>query len=211
MHTLVQVFITLSSAVFWLYIDTVTLFNKPIKNAPFIHAVVSSIGHTAVCVYQPSILTNYPVIYNNPKDIYLLAPLVSFGYSFYDLYIGVKSKSFDNIMHGFMFVFYFSIMFYGDILPVSHLMLVCETSSIFLNLRVYKSTIIDMLFASTFFVYRLIITPSLFLIYVINPNNTYRLTCASGAIGLTILNAYWFSLIYSKYKKQPKEVEDLSE
>lgn len=211
MHTLVQVLLTLSSAVFWLYVDTVTIFTKPIKNAPFIHAFVSSIGHTAMCIYQPFILTNYPVVYDNPKDIYLIFPLISFGYSFYDLYIGVKSKSIDNIMHGVMFVFYFSVMFYGDILPVSHLMLICETSSIFLNLRVYKSKLIDMLFASTFFVYRLIITPTLFFIYVINQNNTYRLTCASGAICLTLLNVYWFSLIYVKLKKQTKQIEVLSE
>lgn len=206
MHILVQSLITLSSVLFWVFIDSIKIFSKPINNSALIHSVVSSVGHTAACIYQPLILIDYPVIYNNPNDIYLIVPLISFGYSFYDLYIGIISKRADNIIHGSIFSISYMIMFYGGLLPVSNLVLICETSSVFLNLRPYKSKINDLLFVSTFFIYRLIITPVLTLIYVLNPNNTFRTYYAFASFSITLLNAYWFSRIYLKYNnKSDKE------
>lgn len=219
MHILVQTLITLASALFWIFIDSIKIFNKPICNSAFIHAVVSSVGHTAVCIYQPLILIDYPVIYNNPNDIYLIAPLISFGYSFYDLYIGVKSKKVDNIIHGLLFTFFCVYACYLDMLPLSHIILITETSSIFLNLRPYKSKIFDVLFVTTFFTFRLVIYPALIIVYGLHPNNLYRKRLALGSLGLTMLNAYWFSLIFLKLMKpdaktqanQANQVNQISE
>lgn len=199
MHLLIQALITISSTLFWVFIDSIKIFSKPINNSALIHAIISTIGYTAVCIYQPLILTDYPVIYNNPRDIYIIVPLISCGYSFYDLYIGLKSKKVDNIIHGVIFSVSFVGVFYGNVMPISNLVLLCETSSVFLNLRPYKSKINDLLFVCTFFIYRLIITPALAVIYVLNPNNTFRLFYACGSFSITLLNVYWFSLIYRKY------------
>ena len=209
MHTFVQLLITLSSTVFWFNIDKVHIFNKPVYNAQLIHAVVSSVGNNAILLYQPLIITNYTIIYNDPKDLYIIMPLISFGYSFYDLYIGIQSKSFANIAHGLMFSIYMTGLFYTDLLPVSHMFMIIESSSIFLNLRPYKSKLNDYMFVITFFIFRFIISPVCLFIYISNPDNIYRGTALSGIVGITTINSYWFFLIIQKLKNSivKKQIE----
>jgi len=195
--------IILSSTLFWFYIDSVQLFeNKRIINSALIHSIFSSIGTNTVCIMYPMVIYDYSQIQNNVPAFLSFMSLISFGYGFYDLYIGVCSKKKDNIFHGVLFVFSFCGSSYYNVLEMTTLHMITETSSIFLNLRPLNKRWIDISFVVTFFVYRIILSPLFSYIYLLNPNNNGRLFCFSCAVPLVLLNCYWFTLIIKKFGKQ---------
>jgi|688.fasta_scaffold286077_1 hypothetical protein len=202
MHTFIQCSIIFLSLCFWFYIDSVKLFEKKIKNSALIHALVSGIGYNIGIICNPTIVYDYYSIANNIPDIYILVPLISFGYSFYDLYIGIKSRKFENIMHGFLFFSYFCYFYYKNIFGGSHIIMITETSSIFLNLRPFGYKIIDILFVISFFVFRLILSPITIYLYLINPHNEGKVVVFCGMVSLTSLNLYWFYYIVKKILKK---------
>lgn len=208
MHIYLQTIIILASTVFWFYIDTVSLFtNKKIINSALIHGTIIGIGVSFGYIYQPTIVYNY-IVKEELYDIYILLPLISIGYSFYDLYIGIKGKNVANIIHGLLFVVGVVYAFVNDNVLLSYTFLLTETSSIFLNLRPLQYKIIDILFVITFFIYRLILAPAVSIIYLLTPNNKNIVFGYISSISLTILNIYWFYLIVKKtikpYTVQPK-------
>ena len=145
MHIYLQTIIILASTVFWFYIDTVSLFtNKKIINSALIHGTIIGIGVSFGYIYQPTIVYNY-IVKEELYDIYILLPLISIGYSFYDLYIGIKGKNVANIIHGLLFVVGVVYAFVNDNVLLSYTFLLTETSSIFLNLRPLQYKIIDIL------------------------------------------------------------------
>ena len=165
------------------------------------HGIICGIGINAGYLYNPSIVYNY-IVSPEQYDLYIIIPLISFGYGFYDLYIGIKSKKFENIMHGIMFVICNMYVYYNDNILLSYTFLITETSSIFLNLRVYRNYWIDILFALSFFVYRLIFCPIFTVIYLSDPNNKDLIFGYVSSISLTILNLYWFKIIVKKVLKK---------
>ena len=210
MHIYLQTIIVLASTVFWCYIDTVSLFaNKRIINSALIHGIIAGIGVNLGYIYQPTIIYHY-IVKEELHDIYILVPLISTGYSFYDLYIGIKSQNAANIIHGLLFVLgsMYAFITINDNILLSYTFLLTETSSIFLNLRPLQYKIIDELFIITFFIYRLILAPTVSIIYLLNPNNPNIAFGYTVSISLTILNIYWFYLILKKtiktYNVQPK-------
>ena len=80
--------------------------------------------------------------------------------------------------------------------------LITETSSIFLNLRVYRKQWIDVIFALTFFIYRILVAPILSSIYFNDTNNKNVLFGIIAATCLTMLNLFWFKLIVKKIFKK---------
>ena len=210
MHTYIEYGIILSSLCFWFYIDTVKIFKteKKIINSALIHSLISGIGYNMGIICNHNIVYNYYSIANNIPNIYLLVPLISFGYSFYDLYIGVKSKRFENILHGALFSSYFCYFYSKNLLSSLHVIMLEESSSIFLNLRPLDYKIIDILFIVTFFIFRLVICPITIYLYIIHPDNTEKTVVFCGMICLTSLNVYWFKQIVKKALK-PKKIEEI--
>lgn len=191
--------IVLSSVLFWFYIDSVKLFsNERIINSALIHAFVSGIGNSVGLAMYPIIVYDYSQIATNIPPFISNVALISFGYSFYDLYIGIKSKKMDNMLHGFIFVTSYVGASYYKVISMTSVNMITETSSIFLNLRPYKQKWIDIAFAVTFFVYRLILAPTFITMYIMNPNNNGRAFAVFEALLVVPLNVYWFSLIVKK-------------
>jgi len=190
--------IILSSVLFWFYIDSVKLFsNERIINSALIHAFVSGIGNNVIIFMYPSIVYDY----NEVKDqIPTIISLISFGYGFYDIYIGIRSKKIDNILHGFIFVTSFCFSYYYNIVSAMTLFIITETSSIFLNLRPYSKLWIDITCFLTFFIYRILVCPTFIILYVINPENSIRGLVLLGGTCITGLNLYWFILHSNKIK-----------
>ena len=199
MHTYIEYGIILSSLCFWFYIDTVKIFKteKKIINSGLIHGIICGIGVNIGYLYSPSIVYNYvvePELYN----MYILVPLISFGYGFYDLYIGIKSWKTDALIHGILFTICNLYVYFNDNILLSYTFLVTESSSIFLNLRVFRKQWIDISFVLSFFIYRIIFTPFISYIYLSDSTNKNLLFGFISSTCLTILNVYWFYYIVKK-------------
>jgi len=206
MHIYIEYGIILSSFCFWFYIDYVKIFEKNVINSALIHSIISGLGNSIDIICDPRIILNYSSIRNNISDIYLIFPLISFGYGFYDLYIGIKSFKLENIFHGLIFVFMSTYMYLNNSLIAMHVVLIMEISSIFLNIRPYNIKIIDLLFGLTFFIIRLVICPIFIYYYLIDPNNIEKVIVFCGGVSITLLNIYWFYLIVKKLLN-PKRVK----
>ena len=199
MHLIIEFGIIISSLAFWFYVDTKKLFNNDrIINSALIHSVIGGIGHNVGLFCCPLIIYDFPVIKNDIPDSYLILPFISFGYSFYDLYIGIKSQKLENVLHGFVMSSSFIWLYLNDETVILHASMITETSSIFLNLRPLKKRWIDITFVITFFVYRLVLFPILFINYIANPDNMSRMFVFTESMLLTFLNVYWFYLIARK-------------
>jgi hypothetical protein len=215
MHSFIQYSIIFSSLCFWFYIDSKKIYNikkeRKIVNSALIHALVSGIGYNMGIICNPTIVYDYYSITNNISDIYILIPLISFGYSFYDLYIGIKSRKFENIMHGVLFFSYFCFLYYKNLFGTLNIIMITETSSIFLNLRPLGYKIIDILFIVSFFVFRLILSPITIYLYLIHPDNVEKPVVFWGMVSLTSLNIYWFYYIVKKALRPMKKIEEIEE
>jgi len=199
--------IILSSALFWIYIDSVKLVsNERVINSAFIHACISGIGNSVGLVMYPMIVYDYYRIAENVPPFISTIALISFGYSFYDLYIGVQTKKMD-ILHGFIFVSSYITAYYYNVLSMPSITMITEISSIFLNFRPYKKKWIDIAFVLTFFIY-IILSPTFLVICIMNSNNSFslRLIVLFETVLLVPLNVYWFSLIMKKMLNKKNEI-----
>lgn len=201
--------IVFSSLLFWFYIDSVKLFsNERVINSALIHAFVSGIGNNVIVLMYPSIVYNYNEV---KEQLPIIISLISFGYGFYDIYIGIRSKKIDNILHGFILLTSFCFSYYYNAMSAMPLFIITETSSIFLNLRPYSKVWIDITCFLTFFIYRLLVCPTFIILYVINPENPIRGLVLLGGTCITGLNLYWFILYSNKIKPlinvYPKRVD----
>jgi hypothetical protein len=199
MHTYIEYGIILSSLLFWFYIDSVKIFEPNIINSALIHSIICGVGINVGYMYNPTIIYNY-IVSPELYDIFTIVPLISIGYSFYDLFIGIKSCKIDNILHGIVFLLGISYTYFNNVLLISYIFLLTETSSIFLNLRPYRKEWIDLLFVLSFLIYRIIVSPLLAGIYLSDENNQVTFGFIA-TVSLTSLNIYWFSLIIKKLLK----------
>jgi hypothetical protein len=211
MHAFIEYGIILSSLCFWIYIDRIKIFEKKIINSALIHAVICGLGHSIFIIYQPRIVFDSRNFTSNLTDAYKILPCVSFGYSFYDLYIGIKSKKLENILHGLLFSVGFIYYYLKNQPLISYYTMITEISSIFLNLRVYRKKWIDITFAASFFWFRLIIYPSIAYIYLTDPNNVEKHSFCFTSLSLTLLNVYWFYYIVKKALNPSKKIEEIKE
>ena len=191
--------IILSSLLFWRCVDMVKLFkNEKIFNSALIHASVSATYSIYACILYPEIT------FGDTPEFWNRLPLISYGYGMYDLAWAIQNRKMDEISHGLIFVSSCSIAYYGNILHVMYCGLIIETSTIFLNLRPLQYVWNDVLFVITFFIFRLGVSPYLFITYALTQpvsiEMKYIILC--GAICISLLNLYWFYLISRMiYKK----------
>ena len=212
MQTVIQSTIILLSFGFWIYIDKEKKNEKEkekkIINSSLMHSIICGIGVHIGYLYRPSIIYHYvvePELYN----VYTIFPLISFGYGFYDLYVGIKSKKTDALIHGVLFTICNMYVYFNDNILLSYTFLVTETSSIFLNLRVFRKKWIDILFVLSFFIYRIIFAPLVSYIYLRDSTNKSLTFGYISSISLTILNLYWFYYIVKKALKPMKKIEKI--
>ena len=197
MHTYIEVGLILSSLCFWFYIDSVKIVEQKIINSGLIHGIICGVGINVGYIYNPTIIYNY-VVTPDLYDILTVVPLISIGYSFYDLYIGIKTCKIDDILHGIGFVLCNMYVYFNNIVLLSYIFLLTETSSIFLNLRPFRKQWIDLSFGLSFFIYRIICLPLFTGIYLSDKNNPHAIFLFSMMFCLISLNVYWFSLIVKK-------------
>jgi hypothetical protein len=208
--------IVLSSLLFFIYIDTKKLFkNDRIINSALIHSIISGLGTNIGLMMYPNLITDFNETIQDMHQIFLLVPLISFGYSFCDLYVGIKSKKLENIVHGSVFSLSCAGAYKYGVIMSGYLIMQTETSSIFLNLRPFNKKWIDLSFIVTFFIFRLMLCPYLIFMYSINPENNGKIIITGGSFIITILNVYWFYYIikkairiYNEDKHKPKIIED---
>lgn len=199
----------LSSILFFIYIDTKKLFkNDRIINSALIHSIISSVGHNIGLLLYPSLIYDFNGTIQEMPQIFLLIPLISFGYSFYDLYVGIKSKRLENIIHGLVFSLTCIGAYKYGVIMCGYLIMQTETSSIFLNLRPLKQKWIDFAFIATFFIFRLVLCPCLILMYTLNPKNGGKIIISVGSFLITILNVYWFYYIVKKALRMYNEEKE---
>jgi hypothetical protein len=184
---------------------------EKIINSALIHSLISGIGYNTGIICNPTIVYDYYSITNNNPDIYILVPLISFGYSFYDLYIGIKSRKFENILRGSLFLSYFCYFYNKNLLGLLHTIMITEISSIFLNLRPFCNKMVDILFIISFFVFRLILSPMTIYLYLIHPDNIEKPVVFWGMVSLTSLNIYWFYYIVKKALKPCQKIKEIEE
>jgi hypothetical protein len=205
MHTYIEFGLILSSLCFWFYIDSVKIFEQKILNSALIHSIVCGVGINVGYIYNPTIIYNY-IVTPDLYEILIIVPLISLGYSLYDVYIGIKNCKIDDILHGIVFVFCNMYVYFNNAILLSYIFLLTESSSIFLNLRPFRKRWIDLSFGLSFLIYRIIGAPLLAGIYLSDPNNPHAIFGFISAISLTTLNVYWFSLIVKKLLKNNKNV-----
>lgn len=197
------------------YFDNENLFNLKIHSVPLFHAIIVGVGTTLLCLYNPDVLYNPNTIIEY-KDcfIYQIFPLISLGYSFYDLYIGVRSNQLEYILHGTLLLLFTTSFYYIDALSMLNIPLLGETSTIFLNLRPIRNNIIDYLFAITFTFYRIIYLPIILFrfiynspcINIIGSRCTNEIFISIFFVLFTGLNIYWFYYICKKVMRRINRV-----
>jgi hypothetical protein len=192
------------------YFDNENLFNLKINSVSLFHAIIVGVGTSLLSLYNQSISIEY-----NDNFIYQIFPLISFGYSFYDLYIGIRSNQFEYILHGAFLILLTTSFYYIDALSILNIPLTGEISTIFLNLRPIRNDIIDLLFVITFTWYRIIFVPIVLSVYVYNSpcmNNIVDSTCTTEILIVmffvlfSALNIYWFYYICKKVMRRINRV-----
>lgn len=197
--------IVFSSFLFWVIIDRVSLFkNDKIVNSSLIHSIITGIGGNVCCALYPMIIYDYQLVKDTLPFTVRVVPLIFTGYSVYDFYLGIKTMEMEYIFHGLIFIYGCNSAYTQSIMPTLNVVTLMETSSIFLNIRPLKQPWIDVLFVITFFLYRIIIFPTLITIYILNDKQMGRGNVFIGGTLITALNVYWFYYIMQKAVKQLK-------
>jgi hypothetical protein len=198
------------------YFDNENLFNLKINCVSLFHAIIVGIGTNLLCLYNPSVFLYNPntMFEYNDNFIYNVFPLISLGYSFYDLFIGIRSNQLEYILHGAFLILLTTIFYYIDALSILNIPLLGEISTIFLNLRPIRNDVIDCLFVITFTLYRMIFQPILLFVYIYNSPciNIIGSTCTTEMLVSAFfllfgaLNAYWFYYICKKIMRRINRV-----
>jgi len=209
LRVVLELSFVLSSLLFFIYIDTKKLFkNDRIINSALIHSIISGIGTNIGLFLYPNMIYDFNGTIQDMHFMFTLLPLISFGYSFCDLYVGFKSKKLENIVHGLVFSLSCAGAYKYGVIMSGYLIMQTETSSIFLNLRPLKQKWIDLSFITTFFIFRLILCPYLIFMYTLNPENGGKFIISGGSFIITILNVYWFYYIVKKAIRMHNEEKE---
>ena len=157
----------------------------------FLYALyISVFAHYIYFLCRETFLPNKICVCNNVEHIYW----VFIGSGLYELYNGIICMHYGYILHsiiilfGSVYVLCYNFFYYPFIFTL------IETSTIFLNLLVYKNTVLKVLFVFTFLFYRWIVLIPYF-IYIIDKMPSSMLICGFIFNGL---NIYWGTKIISK-------------
>ncbi len=157
----------------------------------FIYSLYTSYyAHYIYYLYSEIIFTNKVCISNKVQHIYWITN----GYSVYELYHAIANKHYGYMIHsitlflGSSYILTFEYYYYPFIFYL------IQTSTIFLNLMVYKIKLNKIIFALTFIFYRLVIALP-YSIYIIHDVPNFILGCI---IIFNGLNIYWGVKIIKK-------------
>ena len=174
----------------------------------FIHAVITTVLSHYIFIKHPSKIVNIFDISDIHESsfshlIFKYLPLFSMAYGVYDLFSGILQKRWDFILHGVVMV---TIIFVAYVQDKSHcaiLPLTTELSTIFLAFRSFNNMKINMCFACTFFLYRLILLPciSFYILAKICLDSVFASTLSIGQGTLNSLNGIWGYKIYKMIRK----------
>jgi hypothetical protein len=187
----------------WLYTHYPTF--KTVKTVPLLHAVVSSVAANYILYYEPYAMTHsYKYTDDMIPPFLQFIPVFSLAYGIYDLYDGIQRKDLGFILHGSLFMIGSSITVCSGNLRYSFPGILTETSTIFLQFIHFPSLVNNLLFASTFFLYRNILFPYISFEYfreqydiLIMPNAHYvEKTVGIVVLGINALNFFWARKIY---------------
>ena len=188
-----------------------TLFANWIQSfdfCSFIHAVITTVLSHYIFVTHPSKLVNIFDISDIPESsfshsVFKYLPLFSMAYGVYDIFSGILQKRWDFILHGVVMLTIIFISYIQDKSHVAVLPMTTELSTIFLAFRSFNNIKINMCFAFTFFLYRLILLPciSFYILAKICMDNVFASTLSIGQGTLNSLNGMWGYKIYKIIRK----------
>jgi hypothetical protein len=190
--------ILLTTASYFYYHDSNWLGLK-MNRVPLINSIITGVSSSIIIWNNP----DFYLEYKEKTDFYYAIPgIVLFAYSFYDLFYSIKEKNIDFFIHGLIAFFSGYIAFYinPSLSPALTYCCLTETSTIFLNLRVFRKRWLDYLFVVTFIFYRIFYIPYVtYLIYVSDAyenRDKYVIVIISHLF--FGLNIYWLTLIIKK-------------
>lgn len=147
------------------------------------------------------VFTNHKHIFdlNVPEDsphlwMYKYIPVFAIGYGFYDLFDAIMKRSIEFYIHGIVIVSTGLIAFTYNKPNLLIPLYLTETSTIFLNLR-KKHPVFAGLFALTFFIYRIVLSPyNLYrmLVTIKQISQPVWYVCIVLSMTLMSLNIFWF-------------------
>lgn len=169
----------------------------------FVHAIITTFSCHYVFWKYPSKLFNIFDIQDVPEDSYVLLiltyiPIFSMAYGVYDLFSGINEKRWDFTLHGIVMLFSIFFAYTQDKAHICVLPLLTETSTIFLAFRPFKIMVLNICFAITFFLYRILLLPgiSFYIFGKICLNSTIASVLSIGQGTLNSLNGMWGYKIY---------------
>lgn len=188
-----------------------TYFKKQLYSfdlCSFIHAVITTYSSHYVFWKYPTKLLNIFDIHDIPEDsdvswILTYIPIFSMAYGVYDLFSGILEKRWDYTLHGIVMLFSIFFAYTQEKAYVCILPLLTETSTIFLACRPFKIMMLNVCFAITFFVYRILLLPgiSFYMLGKICLNSTIASVLSIGQGTLNSLNGMWGYKIYKIIQK----------
>lgn len=183
-----------------------TYFRKQLRSfdiCSFIHAIITTFSCHYVFWKYPSKLLNIFDIRDIPEHsnvswILTYIPIFSMAYSVYDLFCGINEKRWDFTLHGIVMLFSIFFAYTQDKSHICILPLLTETSTIFLTFRPLKIMTMNVCFAITFFLYRILLLPgiSFYMLGKVCLNSTIATVLSIGQGTLNSLNGMWGYKIY---------------
>ena len=135
----------------------------------FTHAIVATILSWYVVFYtfeKPQAYVEHILTGGVPSLIENILPMITFGYSLWDIGNGVREQNITFIYHGVVLFLLCASLYRFEKLHFLAGPLLMELSTIFLNLRIFKSLLIDAMFFFIFLFLRWIVIPYLWYLYI---------------------------------------------
>ena len=135
----------------------------------FTHAIVATVLSWYIVFFmfeKPQAYVEHILIGGQPSPIENILPMITFGYSLWDIGNGVREQNMTFIYHGVVLFLLCASLYRFDKLHFLAGPLLMELSTIFLNLRNFKSLLVDATFFFIFLFLRWILIPYLWFLYI---------------------------------------------
>ncbi len=214
-----QIIIFAASAWMFTWLNTHYPTVNTVNTVTLLHAVVTATATNYMLYSDPYAMTHaYKYTDDMIPPFLQFIPIFSSAYGIYDLYEGIVRKDTGFILHGLLFIIGSGSTVCSGHLRYSFPALLTETSTIFLQFIHFPSLVNNMLFASTFFLYRNILLPYISFEYfrdqydlLIMPNAHYvDKTVGIVVLGINALNFFWARKIYYRICRMMEKDEEKS-
>ena len=173
--------------------------------------LTASISNYLLITDYDKFIDIYKYDINEVSTLYQYPSKFIVSYVIYDIYYSLFPFKKDMIIHGILLLSSILVIEYYNIQHVFCQAFLIQTSTLFLN-YINKSNICGLLFALSFFIYRIIIFPLLSYKFIqdnyskFNKNINYYHYILFISTFVNILNFYWFRKIVYKFKKKLKNI-----